>query len=207
LHGIYSIQSYVLISSHQKEYSTISWSNISGALFDDFKSDEFVVSTISSRLLPLVVCSWICTIEFASIWTNTFHPNSSDQNYIYHGSPIKLGRCSKRKPDYTTKLRKPTNEQTTNTYSDSKVLCQSVTTISWSNISGALFDDFKSDEFVVSTISSRVLPLVVCSWICTIEYAVTTSITSLCISLSCVSFLISSHQKEYLSLYTTTSSW
>jgi hypothetical protein len=50
-----------------------------------------------------------------SIWTNTFHPNSSDQNHIYHGSPIKLGRCSKRKPDYTTKLRKPTNGQTTNT--------------------------------------------------------------------------------------------
>jgi hypothetical protein len=57
-------------------------------------------------------------------------------------------------------------------YSNSKVLCQSVTTISWSNISGALFDDFKSDEFVVSTISIRLLPLVVCSWICTIEYAV-----------------------------------
>jgi hypothetical protein len=68
-----------------------------------------------------------------STWTKTFHPNSSDQNHIYHGSTIKLGRCSKRKPDYTTKLRKPdyttklrkpdyttklrkpTNEQTTNT--------------------------------------------------------------------------------------------
>ena len=50
-----------------------------------------------------------------SIWTNTFHPNSSDQNHIYHGSTIELGRCSKRKPDYTTKLRKPTNGQTTNT--------------------------------------------------------------------------------------------
>jgi hypothetical protein len=42
-----------------------------------------------------------------STWTKTFHPNSSDQNHIYHGSTIKLGRCSKRKPDYTTKLRKP----------------------------------------------------------------------------------------------------
>ena len=73
-------------------------------------------------------------------------------------------------------------------YSGSKVLCQSVTTILWSNISGALFDDFKSDEFVVSTISIRLLPLVVCSWICTIEFAVTTSITALCISLSCVSW-------------------
>jgi hypothetical protein len=45
-----------------------------------------------------------------STWTNTFHPN-----HIYHGSTIKLGRCSKRKPDYTTKLRKPTNGQTTDT--------------------------------------------------------------------------------------------
>jgi hypothetical protein len=35
-----------------------------------------------------------------------------------------------------------------------------VTTISWSDIPGALFDNFLSDEFVVSTIS--VLPLVGC---------------------------------------------
>jgi hypothetical protein len=28
---------------------------------------------------------------------------------------MKIGRCSKRKPDYTTKLRIPTNGQTTNT--------------------------------------------------------------------------------------------
>jgi hypothetical protein len=83
---------------------TISWSDIPGALFDDFMSDEFVLSTISSRLLPLdhqyKIYGTHSRHNSLSTWTNTFHPNSSDQNHIYHGSTIKLGRCSKRKPDY-----------------------------------------------------------------------------------------------------------
>jgi hypothetical protein len=41
-------------------------------------------------------------------------------------------------------------------------VAQSVTIISWSDIPGALFDDFMSDEFVVRTISSRLLPLLGC---------------------------------------------
>jgi hypothetical protein len=49
----------ILTGDFNWSVTTISWSDIPGALFDDFMSDEFVLSTISSRLLPLVGCSCV----------------------------------------------------------------------------------------------------------------------------------------------------